>query len=166
MSLTNQSVLAVVFSDDRKSVLLVERRDIPVWVLPGGGIDPNETPEIAITREVTEETGYHVKLVRKVGEYEPINRLSKFTHVFECQVIEGTAKTSAETKSVQFHPIGSLPKRTPFPYQDWIEDGLKDCFIQKPLHKITYLTLARYLLTNPILVVRFLLARLGFSINT
>ncbi len=42
---------AVVFDDEKRNVLLVKRRDVPVWVLPGGGIDPGESPEDAAVRE-------------------------------------------------------------------------------------------------------------------
>ncbi len=166
MKLTNQSVLATVFSDDRKSVLMIKRRDIPVWVLPGGGIDANETPEKAIIREVKEETGFDVTITRKVGEYEPINRISKFTHVYECQIEKGEASTGAETRDIAFFAPDNLPFRTPFPYKDWVTDTLQQTFIQKKLLKITYLRLAKYLITHPILVTRFLLSRIGLSINT
>lgn len=166
MNYSNQSVLACVFSDDRKTVLMTKRRDIPVWVLPGGGIDPGETPEQAILREVKEETGLEVRIERKVGEYTPINRIAKFTHVFECSVIGGYRSTSSETKQVDFFSIHSLPRRTPFPYQDWIIDSLQPRFIHKKLDKITYKQLIKYLITHPILIARFFLSRLGFSINT
>jgi len=56
-----KSVIGVVFSPDEKQVLLTKRRDVPVWVLPGGGIERNENPEDAIVREILEETGFHVK---------------------------------------------------------------------------------------------------------
>lgn len=36
------------------------------WNLPGGGIDPGETPEAAVVREVAEETGQVVDQVRLV----------------------------------------------------------------------------------------------------
>lgn len=32
------------------------------WTLPGGGLEPHETPEQAALREVFEETGLHVEL--------------------------------------------------------------------------------------------------------
>jgi 8-oxo-dGTP pyrophosphatase MutT (NUDIX family) len=166
MTFKTQSVLATVFSDDRKSVLLVKRRDIPVWVLPGGGIDKNETPEQAIIREVLEETGFTVEITRKVGEYTPINRISKFTHVFECKILKGSASTSSETKEVRFFATHNLPLKTPFPYIDWIKDALQTKFFQKNLYKITYFRLTRYLLSHPILVFRFFLSRMGLSINT
>ena len=45
-----ESIAAAVFSSDLQSILLIQRRDVPVWVLPGGGIEPNETAEEAIVR--------------------------------------------------------------------------------------------------------------------
>ena len=35
--------------------------------LPGGGIEPGESPEEGIVREVFEETGLHVTIVRPLG---------------------------------------------------------------------------------------------------
>ena len=41
------------------------------WSLPKGHIDPDETPEEAAAREITEETGIEeVRLVRPLGSYE------------------------------------------------------------------------------------------------
>lgn len=37
------------------------------WTLPGGGLDPEESPEDGAVREVQEETGYQVTLLRKLG---------------------------------------------------------------------------------------------------
>jgi 8-oxo-dGTP pyrophosphatase MutT (NUDIX family) len=48
----------VIFKDDsRKEVFLVLRSDKPIWNLPGGGIEGNESPENAALRETFEETG-------------------------------------------------------------------------------------------------------------
>jgi len=61
----NHSVIAVVFTKNRQEVLLIKRRDVPVWVLPGGGIEKDETALGAIIREVKEESGFEVKIVKK-----------------------------------------------------------------------------------------------------
>ncbi|MDP1879313.1 MAG: NUDIX hydrolase, partial [Parachlamydiaceae bacterium] len=65
------AAIGIIFNNDNSQVLLVKRQDIPLWVMPGGGVDPGETTEEALLREVHEETGYHVKIIRKCAEYTP-----------------------------------------------------------------------------------------------
>ncbi len=156
-----QSVAGAIFSLDRKKVLLVKRRDVPVWVLPGGGIDRGESSAEAIIREILEETGFTVKIERLVGLYIPINLLSKFTHVYECSILEGSAKISDETQDIQFFPLDHLPKYLPPPFRGWIEDAYQQeqLFLQKEMRDINYRTLFFYFIKYPTLVIRFLLSR-------
>ena len=162
-----ESVAGAVFFDNRTQVLLIRRRDVPVWVLPGGGIDANESPETAIVREILEETGFHVKVVRKSGFYLPINRLARPTLLYECRVVGGSMALSSETSAVRFFPCEKLPPMPP-PYLDWIEDARAaiDPPPVKKLDSLHYGAAFKLLLLHPILVTRFLLARLGFPINT
>ena len=178
-----KSVAAVLLSSERKEVLLIKRRDVPVWVLPGGGIDPGELPERAIEREVLEETGFTVKVARLVGDYLPINRLSKRTHLYECipllhrapypspggkDMERGIGKLAPnkETLAVAFFSIYQLPPMPP-PYLEWIQDALLNATpVQKKLLSISYKNLIKNLILHPILVLRFLLARIGCAINS
>ncbi len=161
-----ESVAGIIFSQDRKSVLLIKRRDVPVWVLPGGGIDPNETSSIAIEREILEETGFTVKATRLVGTYFPINRLAKKTQFFECRILSGESKITSETRDCRFFPFNTLPPLPP-PYPEWIQDALSDQPpLQKKLTSVNYRNLTKNFILHPILVIRFLLARAGFTINS
>ncbi len=160
-----ESVAGICFSLDRSAVLLILRRDVPVWVLPGGGIDVGEEPESAIMREILEETGFRVKIKRLVGHYSPVNRLAKETHLYECEIVSGEASISNETKGVRFFALNALPPLS-VPYSEWIEDArVQTAPISRKLTSVNYFTMIRYLLSHPLLVGRFLLARLGLPIN-
>ena len=41
----------------------------PEWQLPGGGIDPGESPVRALHREVYEETGWHIARPQRLGAF-------------------------------------------------------------------------------------------------
>jgi ADP-ribose pyrophosphatase YjhB (NUDIX family) len=60
----------LVDGHDRILLALWNEGVTPAWTLPGGGVEPDETPEQAAVREAREETGYEVELVRLLGEDE------------------------------------------------------------------------------------------------
>lgn len=166
MDHSKESVNGIIFSKNRKKVLLTKRRDVPVWVLPGGGIETKETPEEGVVREMEEETGCQVVILRKVAEYTPLNRLARFTHLFECSIQSGEPTLTNETQGIDFFPIDHLPP-TPPPYPDWIADSLinSPILLEKPIASVTYRSLFKHFVKHPLLVCRFLLARLGLHIN-
>ncbi|MBS0654846.1 MAG: NUDIX hydrolase [Verrucomicrobia bacterium] len=161
--------IGIIFSPDRKKVLLIKRRDVPLWVLPGGGIDPGESPEEATLREVFEETGLKVTIRRKIGTWLPINRLTRDTFVFECSPVADSQEPSPQEESldVRFWPVHELPIITFFLHEEWIEAALKD--LPQPICEyitsITYFTCLKLLVSHPILALRYILARLGLPIN-
>ncbi|WP_146347630.1 NUDIX hydrolase [Falsiphaeobacter marinintestinus] len=50
-------------------LLTVQAEPGPDLQLPGGGIDPGESPVAALHREVFEETGWHISAPRRVGAF-------------------------------------------------------------------------------------------------
>jgi ADP-ribose pyrophosphatase YjhB (NUDIX family) len=59
-----------VITDETDRLLLIKRRNEPgagLWSLPGGRIEPGETGEQAVAREVLEETGLTVAVGRLLG---------------------------------------------------------------------------------------------------
>src|SRR5688572_26996963 len=52
-----------------RHVLLVKPRDKNNWQLPGGRLEPGETPAQAVIREVREETGLRARVGRLTGRY-------------------------------------------------------------------------------------------------
>jgi len=55
----------------RKGSLLLtfQAEPEPEFQLPGGGIDPGESPVAALHREVFEETGWHIAAPRRIGAF-------------------------------------------------------------------------------------------------
>jgi 8-oxo-dGTP pyrophosphatase MutT (NUDIX family) len=61
---------AACFRDGK--VLIAKRIRPPLWSLPGGRIEPGETPEAAAMRELFEETGVEAEIVALAGEREVV----------------------------------------------------------------------------------------------
>ncbi|MER8473677.1 NUDIX domain-containing protein [Mesorhizobium sp. M1328] len=62
---------SAVVLDEEGRLLLVQRAHQPdkgCWTLPGGCVEAGETLEQAVIREVAEETGLAIRVVREVGQ--------------------------------------------------------------------------------------------------
>ncbi len=85
--------LAVIRSPDGK-VLAARHakgsRHAGFWEFPGGKLESDETPEQCIVREIYEELGVHIQVVKTLGIFEyPHNLPPLRMHAFLCDLIEG-----------------------------------------------------------------------------
>lgn len=103
---------AVFFNDD---ILLVKELVDGLWTLPGGWADVNESPSIAVQREVFEETGYNVLAKKIAALYDrnmhghPPYLFHSYKIFFLCDLIGGQPRTSIETGEALFFPQNKIP---------------------------------------------------------
>lgn len=115
------SVSAVVWrQDDRRELLLMQRSDNAHWGIPGGFVEPGESVEQAVAREVAEETGVDIAVGRLIGVYsDPARMVVEYpdgqrVHVvnlcFEARPIgRGTATTPDEALASGYFALDALP---------------------------------------------------------
>lgn len=58
-----------VLLQGNQMLLTHQAQPTPEFQLPGGGIDPGESPVVALMREVFEETGYRIAKPRRLGAF-------------------------------------------------------------------------------------------------
>jgi ADP-ribose pyrophosphatase YjhB (NUDIX family) len=80
--------------DDRRRLLVIQRGRPPAqgkWSIPGGRCLPDEDPAEACVREVAEETGLAVRVVRLAGRVELAAGGGEIYEIadFECDLIGG-----------------------------------------------------------------------------
>lgn len=161
-----KSVHAIILKG--QNVLLVKRRDVPVWVLPGGGIDANESQEQAIVREVLEETGLTCIYCEKRATFIAKTAFCKNSSIFICKT-NGTLKTKTkETLDAKFFNIKALNTiAIPPPYKEFITEALNTKkFVTKHITSVNAWLIFKTILIHPILVFRFFLSRLNLHINS
>ncbi len=107
-SLVLMPVVGAIIRDAQGLVLLEQRCDNGAWCLPGGAIDPGESPTVAVVREVYEETGLRVTPTALIGVFGPQRHRypngdeAEFTHILlSCQVTGGTLQAS-DGESIAF----------------------------------------------------------------
>jgi 8-oxo-dGTP pyrophosphatase MutT (NUDIX family) len=99
---------ALVLDERGARVLLTRRTDNGRWCLPGGRMDPGESAAETCVREVLEETGLQVEVVRLVGlyssphlivEYADGERRQIVAAHFLVRVVGGALQLSDETSA-------------------------------------------------------------------
>lgn len=105
--------------DAEKKILLTRRTDNGQWCLPGGAMEPGESVTEACAREVWEETGLHVEVVRLIGIYSDPNRIVVYpdgnkVHIvalsFEAKITGGELGLSNETTEFGYFTLEEAAK--------------------------------------------------------
>lgn len=124
-----------VITNPQGQILLIERHNAGkhYFVLPGGHIDQNETPEQAVVREVREETGLSVT-IQKLLRTET-DGLGNTQHIYSCNYNGGKPMLHPHSIEAQVMQQGrqswrpgwfspnALAGQTVYP--DWLFDALR-----------------------------------------
>jgi 8-oxo-dGTP diphosphatase len=119
---TRLAAYALLFDDEGRLLLaLWNEKPQRLWTLPGGGVDLHETAPEAAVREVREETGYGIELVRLLGVDSfvvPAARadrggrpLKSVRVVFEGRVVSGELanEVAGTTDEARWFPLTDVP---------------------------------------------------------
>jgi 8-oxo-dGTP pyrophosphatase MutT (NUDIX family) len=113
---------AVAIHDEDGRVLMGLHADRKIWVVPGGLIEPGETPSDGAVRETYEETGLLIELTGVLGvfggkdlviDYVNGDRAAYVGTVFRGRVIGGELRADGEeileVRYISREEINSLP---------------------------------------------------------
>ena len=108
--------VAIVAVDADGNVLLVNQFRKPVekelLEIPAGGIDPGETPETTVCRELREETGYFPRRVEKLGGfYSAPGYCSEYLYLYLATDLIPSQLYAEDTENIRLvrMPITQIP---------------------------------------------------------
>ena len=107
-------------------ILLIQREDFKVWVLPGGQVEEGESVAQAAVREVREETGIEVVLTRLVGIYTMPRWIGDVHNtVFAAKHVGGVLQPQrGEADDAGYFRADSLPALLPWWHRQPISDAI------------------------------------------
>jgi len=98
MEYTHLVSVAALVTNDQGEILLV-KSPLRGWEYPGGLIEPGETFQEALHREIKEESGVEVEITGFVGICKNVEK--NIVNIdFICKYIDGTLTTSEESTEV------------------------------------------------------------------
>jgi 8-oxo-dGTP pyrophosphatase MutT (NUDIX family) len=104
----------VMLFNDRQELLLVRNGygGTHLYVLPGGGIRPFESPAEAAAREVREEVGVRVEqLAARSTHYSEAEGKRDTIHLFTAFSAETPRADGIEVVEARFFPLDALPEQ-------------------------------------------------------
>jgi len=101
-----------IIVNDKGQVLLIEQYRYPIKSfqigIPGGAMDENEKPEESLKREVKEETGLDIEVIKKIGVFYPLSSCSaELGNLFLCKALseledDKKGENDETVKSIRF----------------------------------------------------------------
>lgn len=105
--------------DDRGRLLLGRQSDDGLWDLVGGCIELDESPAVAVAREIAEETGLNVTTRSLIGcyggpqfrvTYINGNQAAFVVSLFHCEIVDATVSIrDGELSEIAFIGLNELP---------------------------------------------------------
>lgn len=111
--------------DENNRILLCHRLDYDLWNLPGGTMEAGESPWECVIREVREETGLEVEIVRLAGIYNKPEK-NELVFSFVCRIVSGKITLNEEADKIEYFSINDIPHNTSPKQLERINDVLKE----------------------------------------
>jgi 8-oxo-dGTP diphosphatase len=130
MKFAGRTATAIIrFPPDK--ILLIKRTTVPFkgyWALPGGRVDPGETVEQTIIRELKEETGLDTTIVNKIGEYheQGIQDGIEYDYYPACFLVKTVGgeikKQESEIEEIKLFSLNEIPEILAFEHAKMVKD--------------------------------------------
>ncbi len=98
----------VIIFDEENRILLVKQHheDRDIWMTPGGGIEDGESAAEAAVREVREETGLDIQVLRMIWHVEEVSeRGQRFVNFFTARVTGGKLALGEDPEFDDAHQV-------------------------------------------------------------
>ncbi|HBJ2620366.1 hypothetical protein SR42_11290 [Clostridium botulinum] len=101
---------SAIVTDKAGRIVMHKRVDNKLWSLVGGAMEYGESISDTIRREIKEETGLEVQIIRIIGVYTNPNHIieysdgevrQQFSICFHCKIISGNIQVSDESLEVR-----------------------------------------------------------------
>ncbi|MFS0906664.1 NUDIX hydrolase [Priestia aryabhattai] len=106
-------IRAAIFKNNQ--ILMVKEKTDGKWSLPGGWADIGLTPSEVAVKEVKEESGFHVKVIKILALLDmnqhphPPSPYHIYKIFIQCEIIGGQPTKGIETSEVEFFSEDKLP---------------------------------------------------------
>ena len=130
MKFAGRTATAIItFPPDK--ILLIKRATVPFkgyWALPGGRVNPGETVEHTVVREVKEETGLIVEITSKLGDYHEQGvqggvEYDYYPACFLVKIVGGEIKKQeSEIEEIRLFSLNEIPEALAFEHTKMVKD--------------------------------------------
>ncbi|ATZ60921.2 MAG: NUDIX hydrolase [Methanosarcinales archaeon Met12] len=122
------TVDAIILMDN--NIVLIKRKNPPFegyYALPGGFVERGETVEQALIREIKEETGLDIRIVKLVGVYSDPDRDPRGHVISLCYLVRasGTIAPDSDAGDVELFDVSRLPELA-FDHEQMVNDAMED----------------------------------------
>ena len=100
-------VRVIIFDEDNRILLVKQHHeDKDIWMVPGGGIEDGESATQAAVREVKEETGLDIEVLRMIWHVEEVSgRGQRFVNFFTARITGGELALGEDPEFDDAHQV-------------------------------------------------------------